>query len=402
MEGSYLSMWIYHGAVVALLAAVLLQLTINLRVLRRLSASNSPPVTGERAAVSLLIPARNEADRIGASVSAWIEQAPSPAELLVLDDESTDATAKRAREAVAGFPWARVLAGASKPPGWTGKSFACHQLAQAARGDLLVFADADVVPAPGALAALLAALEETGADAVTVLPRHTASSLIGRQILPLQSWALACFHPLWLAVRRPSSLLAAANGQLLAIPRPVYEAVGGHQSVGRSLAEDADLGRRLGAAGFRLIFVDGTGLVTCRIYDTLRQAWVANTKNLFALLFRSHLLAAAAILGLLLGWVAPWLWLAAGIIGWSAGLGLAALEVLLGLAGRAIVARRFGYRLADTWSHPLLVLLLSAMVANSIWIHGMGRVQWRGREYAPSAAGWGDVQPRDFPSALQH
>lgn len=395
-------MWIYHGFVVALLAAVFLQLALNLRILRRLSAFNSPPVTGERAAASLLIPARNEADRIGAAVSAWIEQAPSPAELLVLDDESTDRTAERAREAIAGVPWARVLAGTPKPSGWTGKSFACHQLARAASGDILVFADADVVPAPGTLAALLAALRETGADAITVLPRHTASSRIGRHILPLQSWALACFHPLWLAVRRPSALLAAANGQLQAIRRPVYEAVGGHRSVGRSLAEDADLGRHLGAAGFRLIFVDGTDLVTCRIYDTLRQAWVANTKNLFAVLFRSHLLAAAAILGLLLGWVAPWLWLAAGLIGWSTGFGLVALEALLGVAGRAIVARRFGYPLADTWSHPLLVLLLAAMIANSVWAHGVGRARWRGREYSLSPAGWGDVQPRDFPSALQH
>lgn len=375
-------MWLYHASIITLLALVVLQLCLNLRVLRRLSTF--PPSsrdTGQPAA-SVLIPARNEAPRIEMCVRAWLAQTLPPAEVLVLDDESTDATGERARAASAGTHRARVLTGAPKPPGRAGKSFACEQLATAARGDVLVFADADVVPAPSVLHALMAVFAKPGTDAVTVLPHHTDSSMVGRHALPLQAWALACFHPIWLAVRRPTALLTAANGQLLAVRHRAYEAVGGHRAVGQSLAEDADLGRRLGAAGFRLVLVDGTDLVTCQVYDRLHQVWLANTRNLFAVLFRSHWLAAVVVLGLVLGWMVPWVGLVLAVAVWDGGLVFFALEVMLGLASRAIVAGRFRYPLADTWSHPALMLLLAAMVGNSVWVHGLGRVGWRGREYA--------------------
>lgn len=387
-------MVIFHAVIVVLLGIVLLQVGLNLRRLQRLSSFRAARPGPDLPSASVLVPARNEAARIGAALGAWLAQTCRPTEVIVLDDESTDATAERARGAAAGAPWARVLAGAPKPPAWTGKSFACHQLAQVARGDVLVFADADVTPAPEALAALLAAFAEPGTDAVTVLPRHAASSRLGRHALPIQSWVLACFYPLWLAGRRPTALLAAANGQLLAVRRGAYEAVGGHRAVGRSLAEDAELGRRLGAAGVRVRLLDGSDLVSCQGYERLRDLWLANTKNLFAVLFHSYGLAGAAIVGLVAGWVLPGLWLAL----WAAGLGgdpvLPALQLVLGGAGRIVVARRFGYSVADTWSHPFLALLLALMVGNSVWVHGLGRVPWRGREYAPTASGWEDAVPR--------
>jgi len=374
--------WLLHAVSLGLLLAALVQLGLNLRCLPRLSRLGPPPAAASGPVVSVLIPARNEATRIASCLRAWLAQRAPPAELLVLDDESTDDTRARALAVTARVRWARVLAGAPRPPGWGGKAFACHQLARAARGEVLVFADADVEPAPGVLGALLALLAHPGVEAATVLPRQTAASRLGRHVAPLQAWALTCFCPLWLTRRRPTALLSAANGQLLVVRRAAYETAGGHTAVRRSLAEDVDLGRRLGAAGVRVLVVDGSELVTCGGYETLREVWYGNTKNLFAVLFRSRLLVAGAVLALLTAWVAPWIALAAALAG-AGGAVVPGAAVALGLGGRLGVAWRFGYPVRDAWSHPLLVALLSVLLVASAWTYMRGRARWRDREYAP-------------------
>jgi cellulose synthase/poly-beta-1,6-N-acetylglucosamine synthase-like glycosyltransferase len=373
---------VLHAVALGLLLVVSVQLALNLRRLPRLSWARPPRPGAVRPSASVLVPARNEEGPIAACVAAWLAQWVPADEVLVLDDESTDGTRARALAATAGAPGTRVLAGARPPRGWGGKAFACHQLARAARGDVLVFADADVKPSPRLLGALLGLMAQRGLDAVSVLPRQTARSRLGRHLAPLQAWALATFCPLWLPRRRPTALLSAASGALLAVRRAAYGAAGGHAAVWQSLAEDVDLGRRLAAAGVRVHVVDGTDLATCRGYETLRAAWDGNTKNLFAVLFHSRLLVTAAALALVTAWVAPWLTLAAAIAG-AGDVRAPAAAVALGLAGRLAVAARFGFRPADAWGHPLLVGLLSAMLLGSAWTYARGRARWRGREYAP-------------------
>jgi cellulose synthase/poly-beta-1,6-N-acetylglucosamine synthase-like glycosyltransferase len=368
-----------HVAIIGALLAVLVQVLLNLRALPRLlvPASGPAPAPGS---VSVLVPARNEGARIGACLAAWGGELGPGTELLVLDDESTDDTRARAVAALAGIPRARLLAGAALPAGWAGKSFACHQLAQAARGEILVFADVDVQPRPGLLAALVAAVTLPGTDGVTVLPRHAAGSRPGRHLAPLQAWVAMCFCPLWLRVHR-SRVLAVANGQLLAVRRAAYDAVGGHARVGGSLAEDAELGRCLTAAGYRVRLVDGSALVTGAAYERLRDAWHGNVKNLFPVLLHSRVLAWGASAGLVLGWSLPWVMLAARLGEGPPAIGIEALEAGLGLVSRLLVAGRFRHRLSDIWSHPLLVLFLAAMIATSACVYGGGRVSWRGRSY---------------------
>lgn len=371
----------FHVAVTAFLVAVVLQVILNLRALPRLR----PPAPGTAPAraptMSVLIPARNEGARMASCLDAWHGEITRSTELFVLDDESGDDTRARAQAALAAGARGRLLAGARRPGGWSGKSFACHQLAQAARGDILVFADADVQPQPGTLDAMRILFASHAVDGVSVLPRHTAASRVGRHLAPLQAWAVACFCPLWLVRRRPPAVLAVANGQLFAIRRAAYEAVGGHRAVRHSLAEDTELGRRLAAAGFRLQLVDGGDMVACATYDTLGETWRGNTKNLFAVLFHSRLLAGSAALVLVLAWVVPWVVLGTSLREGGGLLWVSTLEALLGLASRAIIARRFRHAVSDIWSHPLLVLLLVALIAGSAWAYRRGGLTWRGRTY---------------------
>ncbi len=152
--------------------------------------------------VSVLVPARDEAAVIAATVRRLLAQDYDDYEVIVLDDASTDGTADIARQVAGDDPRLRVLTGAPLPPGWLGKNWACHQLAEAASGDLLVFTDADTRWEPDALRALVAAFERHGAEMVTVWPSQETHTWAERLTVPLM--ALVCWvtcRSCWFASR---------------------------------------------------------------------------------------------------------------------------------------------------------------------------------------------------------
>jgi chlorobactene glucosyltransferase len=371
-----------HGAVLAALLALLVQVLLNTRAVPRLA--RIAPARSPRVAV--LIPARNEASGIARSVAAWARQAYAPCEVIVLDDDSSDGTAAAAGRAAARFPHVRVVRGAGVEPGWRGKPWACDRLRRQTRADLLVFADADVEPAPETLARLVGALEALAADLVSVLPAHRSPSRAVQALVALQNWAALAFVPAWLAALRRSPTFAAANGQLLAIRTSVYDAVGGFAAVRGTLAEDAALGRRVAAAGHAVRLVDGAGLVRCRAYPDPAALWRANVRNLHAVLFGSLALAGVAAVGLVALFVAPPLALAFRLVGGGPDGAMLTLlplaEVALGTATRAIVDRRAGYGRGLCLLHPVACGVLAAMILDSAARARLGRaIEWRGRRY---------------------
>src|ERR1700744_4802520 len=188
-----------HGMVTAFLMLKLGVLIVNLRQFPVLPSQPEaglgaiPAPAGNRPLVSLLVPMRNEASRLAGSVPALLTQ---PAdEIILLDDESTDGTGALARSLVRGHPRARVEAGVPAPPGWVGKSWACHQLAGHAAGSLLVFCDADVLLARGAIDAVIAEMTAQHADVFSVFCRQITASLGEHLITPLIDDVLLCFLP---------------------------------------------------------------------------------------------------------------------------------------------------------------------------------------------------------------
>lgn len=316
--------------------------------------------------VSVLVPARNEAERIGACVRALLDQRGVVAEVLVLDDDSTDGTAALARAL-----GARVLPGQCLPAGWLGKPHACQQLADSAGGDVLAFVDADVVLAPDGLARSVALLRTAGLDLVSPYPRQVAVTVAERLVQPLLQWSWLTFLPLRLAERLPSPSLVAANGQLLVCDATAYRAVGGHAAVRAEVVEDLALARAFKRAGRRATVADGTDIATCRMYggwDDVRDGY---GKSLWAA-FGSPAGAAAAVA--LLGWLYVLPALAA-----ARGSRVGALGYAAGVAGRAISAARTGGRPLDALAHPLSVCALGYLTALSSSRKATGRLSWRGR-----------------------
>lgn len=380
-------------AATAVTAALLAHTVRNARVLRR------PPASAPAARpVSILVPARDEADRIGPCVRAALASRWGDLEVLVLDDRSSDATAAVARRAAAGDPRLAVLTGAPRPDGWLGKPWACAQLAAAARGEVLVFVDADVTLAPHAVAAAVA-LVDAGLDLACPYPRQVADGVLARLVQPLLQWSWLTFLPLRLAERSPRPTLTAANGQVMACAAAAYAAVGGHGAVRGEVLEDLALARACKGAGLRAGVADGTDLATCHMYRTADDLVAGYTKSLWSA-FGSP--AGATGAGALLWWLyaQPVVDLAAGLCRRDRrAVRSAAIRYGLGVAGRVVAARRTGGRVSDAAAHPASVVALLWLLVVSVTGRRRGTLQWRGRPVAadavPPSPGRGSSVPGD-------
>jgi chlorobactene glucosyltransferase len=331
--------------------------------------------------VSLLIPARDEAATIGATVAMVLAQTPPPGELFVLDDHSDDATARIATSSAEGNGRFKLICGQPLLPGWMGKNWACHQLAQAAHGAVLVFTDADVRWQPDALAALLAQMETMDADLLTVWPTQTTVTWGERLTVPLMALTILSYLPVQLAHATSYPIAAAANGQCMAFRRGAYAAIGGHAAVRGAIVEDIRLAQRIKAAGLHLRMADGNGLIGCRMYASSSAAIDGYTKNILAGHGgRVSLLLLSTVFHWLL-FLFPWFWLLFGAVWPAPGYPFWPLAlVATGVGVRGLTAYATHQRVADALLMPLSVLLMTWIAARALlWQWRYGGVKWKGR-----------------------
>ncbi len=352
---------------IAFLGAQLLVLAVNVVTFPRLSAAAGDATA--RRKVSVLVPARDEGANLPRTLPDLLAQ--GAGEVVVLDDGSSDATPAVLAVLSRRHPRLRVLTGRPLPAGWIGKSWACQQLADAARGEVLVFTDADVTWRPGALDAVLGALHRSGADLVTVWPRQRAVTLGERLSVPQLDTLLlgALPWPLVAASSHPS--LAAANGQLMAWRRPAYDAVGGHRAVRGDVLEDMALARAAKARGLRLALRLGAPWLETRMYRSWHEAVEGFGKNVLAATGgrRGALVGVVAVnlVAHTLCWPLAWFdprWLVV------AGLSLALRLGAESKAGRAPL---------DTVLQPLAPLALGWIAWHALTRRG--GVVWKARRY---------------------
>jgi hypothetical protein len=346
---------------------------VNLRTLRRPPASPDPVAC----AVSVLIPARDEAHRIAATIESVLGQRGSAdLEILVLDDGSTDGTAEVVARTAAGDPRVKILTGTALPRGWLGKPHACAQLSAAARGDVLVFVDADVVLAPSAVAAAAQMLRgEPPLALISVWPRQLVTGVLGRLVQPLLAWSWLTTLPLGIAERSGRPSMAVANGQFLAVDAVALAAAGGWGAVRGQVLDDIGLARAVRLAGGRTGVADGSALASCRMYATGREVGAGYRKSLWAA-FGSPMGAAAVGAALGVVYVLP---AAAALAGSRVG----ALGYLGGMVGR-LVARRWCRSggpadVLGAAAHPLSIMALLVLLASSWSGRRRGTLHWKGR-----------------------
>ncbi|KQT78700.1 glycosyltransferase family 2 protein [Methylobacterium sp. Leaf466] len=365
----------------ALLPAVLA--AINLTLLR-----TPEPDAASGGLVSILIPARDEAATIAGTVTAALASTGIAVEVLVGDDHSTDATAAIVRDMANADPRLRLVAIPALPEGWTGKNHACAKLAAEARGDRLLFIDADVALAPRAAAGLAAHATRSGAALVSAVPRQRMETLGERLTVPMINFLLVGYLPIAMmrASLRPS--LGAACGQLVLVDRAVYAATGGHGAIRARLHDGVFLPRLLREAGHRTDLVAGHALATCRMYRSFGESWAGFSKNAHEGLATPRALPVWTLL-LAGGHILPWLLLAAAAVGASSGAAtfVAFAALLVSLGTRMAITLVTREPAATILLHPLGVAVALAIQWNVLLRKKRaGAALWKGRSYPVGGA----------------
>lgn len=356
----------------------------NLGVFRRLPPDPASPTDAPTPALSLLIPARDEADCIADSIDAALANADVEFEVVVLDDHSTDQTPDIVRRLAARDGRVRLETAPTLPTGWCGKQHACHTLARLARHDLLVFIDADVKLAPDALPRIAAEMaRRPELDLLSGFPRQATGSWAERLVLPLISYLILAYLPIRWARRFNHPGFAAGCGQLFIARRRAYDAVGGHGAVRASLHDGVKLPRAFRRAGFTTDIFDAADLATCRMYQGLAQLWRGLTKNSTEGLGSPGAIGVWSLLLLGGSTAPPLLALAALLADQHPAFQTAAAATALAYLTRTLAAARFGDSPLGVLAHPLGVAILIAIQWDGLLQHLRGIApQWKGRAYS--------------------
>src|SRR5690554_3590353 len=188
--------------------------------------------------VSILVPARNEERNIEKCVSSLLQQDYPGYEIVVLDDESEDRTWQILSRLAQGRENLRLLKGRPLPEDWIGKCWACHLLSEQARGEFLLFVDADTVHKPSMLRSVMDAAHFYQADLISGLPHEKVSTLSELLTVPLITWGIFAALPLPLAFALPHPALSITIRQLLLFKRESYDQIDGHNAVKNHVCED--------------------------------------------------------------------------------------------------------------------------------------------------------------------
>jgi len=339
--------------------------------------------------VSVICPARNEEKHIAEFVRAALRTAYPRIELIVVDDHSTDGTGALARRAGAADARVRVVDPPPLPNGWFGKQWACHVGAQHARGEILLFTDADTRHAPDLVTRSVHAMRRRRSDLLSVAGTQEVLSFWERLVQPVVfSVLFTTFGGTESVSRATRPRQKIGNGQCFLVRREVYDALGGHEAVRHYVAEDLMLAQQWCAAGKRVHLVAGLEQLSTRMYSSLREIVAGWSKNVWAggryvlpahplihgafrlAMPMSALPGIAPFLLMLLGWfgvVSPY-WMTFGAIAYAA-------TVAWAIPALLVLRIPLWYALL----YPVGAMVVMWIYVRASWRGA--RVEWKEREY---------------------
>lgn len=334
--------------------------------------------------VSVLIPARNEALRIGPLLDSILANEGVQCEICVLDDESRDGTAAIVQDYSKRHPNIRLLKGSPILPGWSGKQFACYQLAQQATHEEMIFLDADVHLSKNALQRAVEQRRRDEVDLLSGFPRQQVVSLGEQLLIPLIHLILLCFLPF--VLMRWSRMIGAAAGcgQFFLTTKSAYGRSGGHSSIKQSLHDGIMLPRAYRKSGLNTDLFDATDLATCRMYSSFAETWSGLLKNASEGFAKMPLLPVISLL-MLLAFVCPVIFLASLLLGLfeTTWLPLILCSCAFSYLPRLLCCFKFDRAWLACILNPVSIVLF-LVIQWTAWIRkSRGRgVQWRQRDYA--------------------
>jgi chlorobactene glucosyltransferase len=344
---------------------------LNLVLIPRLRAEARAP---REPLVSVIIPARDEARIIERTVRAFLAQTYPHFEIIVINDRSTDGTGEIVRSI--DDERLTIIDGTEPPAGWLGKPWALFQGSNLARGELLLFVDADVVYAPDAIRAAVAHQEMRRAALLSLLPYFEMRGFGENAAMPMMAMFCFSFMPTWMSNRTRFAALAIGGGTGNLVTRAGYDACGGHEALKDAVVDDVGLARLVRRGGGRTETVRADDLVSLRMYHGLAEVVEGFTKNAFAVFGRNYVIGTLIAAGGVLVHIVPY-----GLA--LAGDRISMATVVLITVTRLVLFQRLRYRLDNAlFLHPVMVAIWTWIFIRSMWLTGIRRkLLWRGRTY---------------------
>jgi chlorobactene glucosyltransferase len=364
-----------------LIVGIIVYLTVNLIYLVRLEPVNhdldDPPM------VSICVPARNEERGIRACLQSLLKQDYPQFEVIVVNDHSTDSTGNLIHGLANSDSRLTALEGEALPDGWLGKPFALYQAFHKAKGDILLFTDADPVFEPHALRTAVSTMQERDLDALTLMPKAEFGSFWERAVQPTIFGFIASLTR-FKNVNDPDHKSAMGFGAFLMFKRSAYEAIGGHEGGRADVLEDVLIAKRLKKAGFKLLVADAKRLFSIRMYYGFIEIWTGWRKNMFLAMKRSVPRALYHVFMVLAFVLTPYL-----VLGWNIMTGTGVLWTGLALFGVTMVSAamiktcdELELNRINSCLFPIGAVVMAAIMVNSmIQTLVFSRTEWRGRVY---------------------
>ena len=241
--------------------------------------------------VSVLIPARNEEENIGAILEDLLIQEYKNIEIIVFNDQSQDKTPEIVQNFARLDKRISLINSGGLPPGWLGKNFACHSLSQVAKGDYFLFIDADVRASDGIISNSVAFAERLDLALISIFPKQIIITFGEKITIPNMNYILLSLLPLILVRKSLFPSLAAANGQFMLFNSEIYKSIYPHELMKNNKVEDIEIARLLKTKKYRIACLTGDSTIRCRMYSGFKEAINGFSKNVSAFFVNSLLLS---------------------------------------------------------------------------------------------------------------
>lgn len=321
--------------------------------------------------VSILIPARNEEKNIEACIKSAAAQSYKNYEVIILDDDSTDRTNEIAKKYVKEN--IKLITGEKLPEGWLGKNWACRQLAENSKGDLLLFIDADVVMHERTVGSAVNLFTENKVQMLSVFPKQIITSFGTELIVPLLNWLLLSFLPLRKVFNSKRESFSAAIGQFILIDKKAYEKIGGHKFVKNKVVEDLEIARELKRKKYKIIAALGSNFISCKMYENFNSALSGFSKNFYLGFNTKPLLFLFFLTVVMLIFLLPFVFVFFDERYF--------INIMFIIVGRYFIAELSGQnKILNILLHPLQMILLLVAGINSLLVTVNNKIEWKQRK----------------------
>lgn len=334
--------------------------------------------------VSILIPARNEEDVIESTIKSIINQSYQNYELIILDDNSSDSTKSIIKKQAKTNSKIELINGLSLPAGWLGKNWACHQLSEKAKGEYILFIDADTNLDKFILEDSVIALQKEKIDLLSLVPGRDTKLIADHAMKKIISWFIVCWLPMKLAINLNAPFLSATFGQFMLFKKSSFYGIGGFEAIKDNPVDDFQLGRNIKKNMFKWMLYDAAFRITTRTYNTNKDLISGYSKNIFPAVGYSisiFLIIFLILISFVLGSTIPIILYALGILQNQQLILLCISLLILLFISWEIVTIRFKYSIFTPFSFPLLISLILLLATRSFIDNIFYSSTWKGRSY---------------------